>query len=180
MLQPMLHTLRDGTRVRIRPVEPGDKSRLQHALGQLSPESIRRRFLAAKPVLSAAELRYLTEIDGDNHLALIAVLADDPDQMAGVARCVRLEPGGDTAEFAIVVGDPLQREGLGTLLAAALADAACRVGIRRFTATTLADNDAAQRLLESFATRLRHQAFEGGVRELIADLPDCADRRVAA
>jgi RimJ/RimL family protein N-acetyltransferase len=176
----MLHTLRDGTRVRIRPVEPGDKSRLQHALGQLSPESIRRRFLAAKPVLSAAELRYLTEVDGRHHLALLAVLEDDPDQVVGVARCVRLEPGGDTAEFAIVVGDPVQGEGLGTVLAAALAEAACRAGIRRFSATTRADNDAAQALLEKFATRLEHQAFEGGVRELIAELPDCGDGRLAA
>jgi RimJ/RimL family protein N-acetyltransferase len=176
----MLHALHDGTRVRIRPVEPGDKSRLQHALGRLSPESTRRRFLAAKPVLSAGELRYLTEVDGSHHLALLAVLEHDPDQIVGVARCVRLEPGGDTAEFAIVVGDPVQGEGLGTVLAAALADAACRVGIRRFSATTLADNDAAQRLLGTFATRLQHQALEGGVRELIADLPDCADGRLAA
>jgi RimJ/RimL family protein N-acetyltransferase len=176
----MLHTLRDGTRVRIRPVEPGDKSRLQQALGRLSPESVRRRFLAAKPTLSAAELRYLTEVDGSHHLALLAVLEDDPEQVVGVARCVRLERDGDTAEFAIVVGDPLQREGLGTALAAALAEAACRVGIRRFSATTLADNDAAQRLLASFATRLRHEAFDGGVRELIAELPDCAGGRLAA
>jgi RimJ/RimL family protein N-acetyltransferase len=176
----MLHVLRDGTRVRIRPVEPGDKSRLRHALGRLSPESIRRRFLAAKLSLSAAELRYLTEVDGAHHLALLAVLEDDPEQVLGVARCVRLEPGGEVAEFAIVDGDPVQGEGLGTALAAALAAAAYRVGIRRFSATTLADNDAARRLLASLATRLRHEAFDGGVRVLVAELPDCADGRPAA
>ena len=176
----MLHTLRHGTRVRIRPVEPGDKSRLQRALGRLSPESVRRRFLAAKPVLSAAELRYLTEVDGSHHLALLAVLADDPEQVVGVARCVRLEPGGELAEFAIVVGDPFQREGLGTVLATALAEAACRAGIRRFSATTLADNDAAQALLETFAARLDQQAPVGGVRELVAELPDCAGAARAA
>jgi RimJ/RimL family protein N-acetyltransferase len=176
----MLHTLRDGTRVRIRPVEPGDKPRLQHALGRLSPETVRRRFLAAKPVLSAAELRYLTEVDGDRHVALVAVLVDDPDRLAGVARCVRLEPGGDVAEFAIVVADALQGEGLGTVLTTALAEAACRTGIRRFSATTLADNDAAQALLETFATRLEQRPVAGGVRELIAELPDCADGRLAA
>jgi len=45
----MLHELPDGTRVRIRPVEPGDKARLAAALARLSSESIRRRFLTAKP-----------------------------------------------------------------------------------------------------------------------------------
>jgi RimJ/RimL family protein N-acetyltransferase len=176
----MLHELEDGTRIRIRPIEPGDKPRLAAAIGQLSAESIRRRFLAAKPSLSRSELRYLTEIDGDHHLALVAVLEDDPEQLAGVARCVRLEPGGDVAEFAIVVGDSLQRQGLGTVLATALADAACRVGIRRFAATTLADNVAVQALLDAFAARLEHHARAGGVRELVAELPDCGAHRAAA
>jgi RimJ/RimL family protein N-acetyltransferase len=173
----MRFTLHDGTRVRIRPIEPGDKLRLQQALGRLSRESIRRRFLAAKPALSAAELRYLTEVDGVEHLALVALLADE---IVGVARCVRVEPGSDTAEFAIVVGDPLQGEGLGTLLASALADAACRVGIRRFSAITLADNDAVQRLLDTLAVRLEHGTRADGVRELVAELPDCAPERFAA
>jgi RimJ/RimL family protein N-acetyltransferase len=170
----MLHELQDGTRVRIRPIEAGDKAGLQRGLALLSRESVRRRFLAAKPALSAAELRYLTEVDGVNHLALCAVLADAPDEIVGVARCIRLEPGGEVAEFAIVVGDPVQGEGLGTLLAGALAEAACRVGIRRFSAVTLADNEAVQRLLETFATTVERHVRAGGLREVEAVLPGCA------
>jgi RimJ/RimL family protein N-acetyltransferase len=166
----MLRQLSDGTRVRIRPVRPGDKPRLAAALTQLSRESVRARFLAAKPSLSKAELRYLTEVDGVDHLALVAVLEDQPDQIVAVARCVRTEPGGTTAEFAIVVGDSLQRLGLGGTLATELAAAARATGIRRFAATTLADNVAVQRLLDSFATRLEHRV-EGGVREVFAELP---------
>jgi RimJ/RimL family protein N-acetyltransferase len=169
----MLHRLPDGTAVRIRPVEPGDKPRLEAAMSRLSSESIRRRFLAAKPSLSTAELRYLTEIDGVENLALVAVLDEDREQIAAVARCVRVEPGGDTAEFAIVVGDPLQGLGLGSTLARALAVDACAVGIRRFTAMTLADNIAVQRLLDAFATRLEHRVHAGGMREVVAELPGC-------
>jgi RimJ/RimL family protein N-acetyltransferase len=166
----MLHELADGTRVRIRPVEPGDKPRLAAALAQLSRETIRRRFLAAKPSLSAAELRYLTEIDGVEHLALAAVVDDDPDRIVGVARCVRLEPRGTTAEFAIVVGDALQGHGLGSVLARALADAAYAVGIRRFSATTLADNVAVRHLMDHFAARLEQHVEPGGVRAVVAEL----------
>jgi RimJ/RimL family protein N-acetyltransferase len=175
-----MHCLRDGTRVLIRPIEPADKARLQRGLERLSPESVRRRFLAAKPALSAAELRYLTELDGVDHVALVAVLADEPEEVVGVARCVRLEPGGETAEFAIVVGDALQGRGLGSMLATALAEAAYRVGIRRFSATTLAENDAVERLLEALGTDLRRRVRPGGLRELTAELPDCAGARRAA
>jgi RimJ/RimL family protein N-acetyltransferase len=170
----MLVSLRHGTQVRIRAVQPGDKPRLQRGLRRLSPETVRRRFLAAKPVFSDQELRYLTEVDGVDHLALVAVLADDPEQVVGVARCVRAAPGSDTAEFAIVVGDPFQGQGLGTVLTGALAEAARRAGIRRFSATMLAENEAVERLLAAHATRFERNVVGDGVRELVAELPDCA------
>jgi RimJ/RimL family protein N-acetyltransferase len=166
----MLHELSDGTRVRIRPVEPADKPRLEVAMTRLSRESIRRRFLAAKPSLSAAELRYLTEVDGSQHIALAAVLDEDPERIVAVARCVRTEPGGAEAEFAIVVGDELQGRGLGSALAEALAVRARAAGVRRFVATTLADNEAVTRLIEGLATRSEQQIRPGGVREIVADL----------
>jgi RimJ/RimL family protein N-acetyltransferase len=172
--------LADGTRVRMRPVEPGDKRRLAAGHAQLSAASIRRRFLAAKPQLSSAELRYLTEVDGVDHLALAAVLEDDPERFVAVARCVRLEPGGDTAELAIVVGDPFQRQGLGSALATALAQAAGAVGIRRFSATMLSDNRAVERLMARFATRCEQRVDRDGVREVVAELPDGAPAALAA
>ena len=131
----MLHTLPDGTRIVLRQIEAADKGRLAVAHGRLSEETIRRRYLAAKPRFSAAELRYLTEVDGRNHLALVALPAEDPETIVGVARCVRYLDAHDTAEFAIVVGDAYQGRGLGTLLARELATAARAAGIRRFAAT---------------------------------------------
>jgi RimJ/RimL family protein N-acetyltransferase len=162
--------LLNGTRVLIRPIEPDDKAKLAEGLRQLSNESIRKRFLAAKPRFSSAELRYLTELDGVNHIALVAVLAGNPDVLVGVARCVRLPDRPDTAEMAIVVGDPWQGQGLGRALATALADAAVAVGIRRFAATLLADNEPARRLMRTFARRLEEGTVSGGVREVLVEL----------
>jgi RimJ/RimL family protein N-acetyltransferase len=158
------------TRVVIRPIRAGDKDRLVDGLRRLSDESIRKRFLAAKPRFTTAELRYLTEVDGVNHIALVAVLEDDPDQLVAVARCVRLPDRPGTAEMAIVVGDPWQGQGLGRELAQRLGDAARAVGIRRFAATMLGDNEAARRLMRTFARRLEEGHVSGGLREVLVDL----------
>ncbi len=166
----MFSVLDGGARVVIRPIEPRDKDRLVTGLSQLSEESIRKRFLAAKPRFSRSELRYLTEVDGVNHIALVAVLADDPDQLVAVARCVRLPDREATAEMAIVVGDPWQGQGLGRELAQQLADAARAVGIRRFAATMLGDNEAARRLMRTFSRRLEEAPVSGGVREVLVEL----------
>jgi RimJ/RimL family protein N-acetyltransferase len=166
----VIHTLHDGTRILLRPIEPGDKARLSIALGRLSRETIRRRFFAAKPSFSSGELRYLTEVDGHNHIALVALPADDPDSIIAVARCVRLPDTPDTAEFAIVVGDRYQGRGLGSLLARELSGAARAAGIRRFAATMLGDNDAIRRLMGTISTHLELDRIDHGVREVVVAL----------
>ena len=165
-----MHTLPDGTQILIRPIEPGDKARLSVALGRLSDAAIYRRFLSAKPRLSSAELRYLTEVDGHGHIALVAFFAEDPDSIVAVARCVRMPDAPDTAEFAIVVGDPLQGRGLGSLLASELATTARLAGIRRFSATMAGENVAVRRLIAHFTRTLERDHTEHGVREMLVEL----------
>ena len=162
-----MHTLPDGTQILIRPIKATDKLRLSTALARLSEETIHRRFLAAKPVLIAAELRYLTEVDGHDHIALVATIASE---IVAVARCVRLPDAPDTAEFAIVVGDPLQGRGLGSLLARELATAARSAGIRRFSATMAEENVAIRRLIAHFTRTLELDQSSHGVREMVVEL----------
>src|SRR3954454_22297018 len=104
----LLHRLANGQQVWIRPIQPGDAASLQNGLRQLSDETIQRRFLGPKPRFTAAELRYLTEVDGVNHLALVAVPYPDGHVVA-VARAVRRPEDPVEAEWAIVVADALQR-----------------------------------------------------------------------
>jgi RimJ/RimL family protein N-acetyltransferase len=165
-----VRTLPDGTQVLIRPIAPSDKVRLSHALARLSRATIQKRFLSAKPRLGSSALRYLTEVDGHDHIALVALLADDPDSIVAVARCVRLPDAPDTAEFAIVVGDVLQGRGLGSLLARELATAAQAAGIRRFSAIMQSENIAVRRLIANFTETLARDHVENGVREVVFDL----------
>lgn len=155
--------------IAFRHIEPDDKGRLARGLQRLSDESRHKRFLMPKPRFSSAELRYLTEIDGFDHVAIVAVLEDDPESIVGVARFVRLAGDPATAEVAVVVGDAFQGRGLGRELGLRLADEARSRGVRHFTATLLGDNIAAHRLFRSISRRL-DATVGGGLEELVADL----------
>jgi acetyltransferase len=157
----------DDGGVEIRPIRPTDKELLADGLRRLSPASARLRFLASKPRFTAAELRYLTEVDGHDHIALVAV---EDGCLVGVARCVRLQAQPDTAEMAIVVGDPWQGRGIGRELAEALSAAARAAGIRRFEALVQLSNAPARALARRIATRLEPGAAGNGVQALAFDL----------
>ncbi len=133
--------LRDATPVLIRPVLPEDKDRIREGLHRLSARSRYRRFGTTISELPDEQLRYLTEIDHENHMAWIALDPNAPGQPAlAVARYVRLpgEPG--VAEAAVVVADAYQGKGLGTILLGMLGVAATKNGIGVFRAYVLVDN----------------------------------------
>ncbi len=165
----MFKRLRDGTPVLIRPIRPDDKHLLVEGLEHLSELSIQRRFLAPKTKFSQAELRYLTEVDGEDHVAFVAetVAGRRP---VGVGRWVRLVEEPRTAEAAIVVADEWQGLGAGSILAEGLADAARAHGVARFTATMLSDNRPAQKLMAQLADHLERRQEGPGVSELVAEL----------
>jgi GNAT superfamily N-acetyltransferase len=165
----MYARLRDGTLLLVRPIRPADKALLEAGMTRLSTETLTRRFLSPKRHLSAGELRYLTEVDGHDHVAYVAVLAEHPRHLIAVGRWVRLRDDPEAAEVAIVVADGWQRRRVGSLLGATLADEARFRGIRRFTATMQADNVPAHRLMEKLTDRLERRP-EGATDELVADL----------
>ena len=156
-------------RVVIREIRPTDRALLAHSHDRFSDESMRRRFLSPKPRLSTTELRYLTEVDGDNHYAIVAVPLDDLNSIVGVARFVRHLDDPTAAEAAIIVADDLQGRGLGKRLAQLLGDAARDRGIRRFTASMLTDNRPALALMRTLSDRLE-QHYEQGYREVATDI----------
>ena len=166
----MERTLTDGTRVLVRAIRPSDKEELQAGLHRLSDETVHKRFMSSKPKLSSAELRYLTEVDGEDHVALVVEEADHPGTIVAVGRWVRWVDEPDAAEFAIVVADYLQRKGLGSLLVDLLAEDALTHGVRRFTASMLSDNVGAQRLMARLTDHLERRAGGGGASELVAHL----------
>jgi len=137
-----LVSLRDGTRAEMRLIRPDDKELLVEGFEHTSAESRYLRFFVPKTSLSESELRYLTEIDGENHLAIgaIAVGDDGREHGLGVARFVRLAGDPTVAEAAFIVVDSMQGKGLGTLLFRRIMAAARERDIETFRCYVLADN----------------------------------------
>src|SRR6516225_5527862 len=145
--------LRDGSKVLIRQIQSTDAPLLADGFARLSDKSRRMRFLARKDQLSAAELRYLTDVDHHDHEALGA-LDRAGGRGVGVARYIRDAGDPHAAEIAVTIVDDWQGRGLGTELLTRLSARARCEGIHRFTALVADDNVAMAALLQNMNASL--------------------------
>ena len=132
----------------LRPIRPEDRERLAEGLRRLSAASRYLRFHAVVEELSDAQLDYLSQVDHDDHEAIVAIDLDHPDRPGvGVARYIRDGEDPHVAEAAITVADEYHGRGAGTLLLGALAARARDNGISVFRNYVLEGN---QGMLEVF------------------------------
>lgn len=183
-------TLRDGTPVVLRLVVPEDAELLRRGFERWSAASRYARFFTPKVRLTDDELRYLCDVDQEQHVALGAIreAGDGHGEPVGVgiARFIRLpEVAGEpvTAEAAIAVSDEAQGKGLGRLLLQRLVAAAAERGIEHFRCEVLGTNQTMQRLIADIApTQTREVA--SGVMSIDFALPAAsatdAERSVSA
>jgi GNAT superfamily N-acetyltransferase len=164
-------TLRDGSVIELRPIEPTDKEGLASSFERLSPESRYRRFFAPLTRLSGTDLRYLTEVDHHDHEAIIAL---DPGsgQIVGVARFVRTDDPA-AAEVAVTVLDDWQGRGVATTVLERLVARAREEGIERFLALVLAENADALELFRHLGADdpVPERSRSGNV-ELVIEIPE--------
>lgn len=153
--------LRDGTRIRLRPIRPDDKGQLASGLRRLSPHSRYLRFFTDKERLTDAELRYLTEVDGEDHFALGASRVTDDGREGeglGIGRFVRLADEPRVAEPALAVVDDVQGQGLGRLLLLRLIAAAAEREVEVFRCDFLAINRGMQDLLRDVSAEVEFRS----------------------
>ena len=167
---PFTATLEDGTRVLIRYLEPSDREELRKGFLRLSTLSRWLRFASPIRRLSEGQLKYLTEVDQVDHIA-IGVRDEGHPHKAGiaVARCIRLKQDPMAAEFAITVVDDYQNRGIGKLLVRVLMAVAAQRGIRTLQGFVLGSNSRMLHILEGFGARIKGRL--DGTVEVQLDLP---------
>lgn len=159
--------LKDDTPVELSAITPEDRERLRDGFALVSPTSRYLRFFSALSNLSEAQLRYLTEVDQQDHVAWGAISMEDINHPGlGIGRFIRTEPGSPTAEIALTVVDDFQRRGIGTALFGVLYLEAMRVGVKTLRAFVLPANQFLADLLIQLGGRSEYD--EDAVR---IDLP---------
>jgi GNAT superfamily N-acetyltransferase len=162
-------SLKDGSRVLVRPVTAADRPLFVAGFARLGEKSRYRRFLAAKKRLTEAELTFFTELDHHRHEALGAVDGATGEGL-GVARYVRDPARPAVAEAAVAVIDDWQGRGLGRVLLERLAIRAHDEGIRHFSASLFVENRAMLALFGRIGT-VTVTGRDGSTEEIDVHLP---------
>jgi protein lysine acetyltransferase len=164
-ITPIPIQVRDGTRLMLRPVLPGDDERTVRGHIQFSSETLYRRFMTARAP-SPTLLHYLAEVDYVDHF--VWVVTDGGDPVAD-ARFVRDEHDPALAEIAFTVADAYQGRGIGSFLIGALSIAARVDGIERFSARMLSDNVPMRTIMDRYGAMWQRE--DVGVITTVIDVP---------
>ena len=157
--------LSDHRVLRIRPVRQCDFEPVRQLYRRLSPRSRYLRFFSPMRSLPESVLRLITCVDYRRQVALVAELTSElGGEVVAFANFAANDEGA--AEVALVVGDEWQRQGIGTILAAKLVDAASARGFDRFVANVLWENGAVMRKLITHVGEVVSGSTRSGVLEL--------------
>jgi RimJ/RimL family protein N-acetyltransferase len=146
----------DGGAYVIRPITPDDRDGLRRAFHEASAQTRYLRFGLASNTLTDAALTYLTNVDQQDHVAIVATVtsADLKDERGiGVARLVRSKENADVAEAAVAVIDDMQQKGVGRALTIELGRAALARGITKLRAEVLDANTTMRAILDKLGAK---------------------------
>jgi acetyltransferase len=164
-------TLKDGTPVTIRPIRPEDEPLMVAFHETLSEQSVYLRYFSPLKLSQRIAHERLTRIcfiDYDRQIALVVERHDpqtDERRILAVGRLIKLHRTNE-AEFAILVSDQFQGQGLGTELLRRLIQVGRDEHLRRITADILPDNRAMQGICQQLGFQL-HRSLNEPVKAVI-------------
>lgn len=139
-------TLPDRRRLRIRPLRPNEEGAVRDLDARLSMRSRYLRFFSPLPSLPDSILRLLSCVDYRRRLSLLAEYeTGDSREVVALGSFGAIDQV--SAEVALVVSDEWQHQGIGTVLADRVLQAAEQRGFGRFVVHVMSDNAVMRRLL---------------------------------
>ena len=166
---------RDG--ITIRPIRPEDEPLVIEFHRHVSDYSVYLRYF--HPIKYSARIAHerLARIcfnDYDREIALVAERQDPEPHILGISRLSKKHGLPEEAEFAMLVADPYQRQGIGTELLTRLIQVARCEGIRRLTGEVLSENEGMRRLCRRLGFQLLPSPEDPGLISATLDLAAAA------
>jgi acetyltransferase len=162
--------LPNGMDVIIRPIRPEDAEITQTFVRGLSEEAKYFRFMDAVRELSPAMLARLTQIDYDREMALLMVTVIEGKEVEmGVARYA-VDATLSTGEFALVVDDRWQHQGIGHKLMNVLMDVARTKGVKVLEGEVLKANSKMLHLVEGLGFRIEPHPEDNSIKYIVREL----------
>jgi acetyltransferase len=164
------HRLADGRLVTIRPIRRDDDARERDFLNHLSEETWYRRFHKFVAAPSDKLVHFLTDIDYDQHMALVCVAPHDGrEEVVGEARYVVI-PHSRSCDFGIMIADDWHRSGIAGLLMEALIRIARERGLERMEGLVLSSNRTMLRFARALGFEVRPMADDPTTRLIVKQL----------
>ena len=165
-------TARDGTQLCLRPIRPEDEPSLVKFHGTLSDRSVALRYFHAMSLSSRVAHERLTRIcfiDYDREMALVADEIDPSTNSHGIIGVGRLSKvrGTNEAEFALLVSDKFQGQGVGNVLLSRLIQIGRDEKTSRISGDILPENSAMRHLCEKLGFHVDYNAGDPVIRAVI-------------
>jgi RimJ/RimL family protein N-acetyltransferase len=154
--------LRDGSRLRLRPIHQDDVKAWLDFVSRLGPHTKILRFHHVPGEMDVEDALHFCTVDYKDTFALVAeMLRKSHWDMVAIGRYYRL-PRSHTAEFALVVEDVYQGKGIGTKMLECLINAARDNNITKFECEILAENNEMMAVLRDYGFHITSK-LEAGV-----------------
>lgn len=161
-------TLKDGTRIILRPIKPSDATLKQHLFYALSKESVTKRFLGSLRTMPLRRIWPFVIVDYENEMSIVAVKEDETEELIGIGSYVKI-PHTNSAEVSFLVRDDWQGRGVGSALLQHLIDIARAKGISTFTAWVSTDNYRMMHIFRKCGYPMKYR-IEGNLYYVVIDL----------
>jgi len=135
-----LVTLKDSSKVLLRPIRPSDATMKQDLFYSLSKEAVVKRYLGTLRAMPLKRVWPYVTVDYTNEMVLVGTVKGDASETIIAIGSYSRIPNTDLAEVALVVRDDWQNKGLGTTLFHYLVEIAMKNGLAGFTAWVLTSN----------------------------------------
>ncbi|TAD88822.1 MAG: GNAT family N-acetyltransferase [Alphaproteobacteria bacterium] len=171
-------TLRDGQRLKLRPVRPEDAAIYRPNLEKCDPADIRMRFFGPLKTVPETLIARLTQIDYDREMCFLATPEEETGEIFGWVR-VTSDPDNLRSEYAILVRSDWKGHGLGwTLMEEIIAYGRAR-GTGEIWGTILRENDAMIDIVRQLGFHITGDPDDTTLVKARLPLNDSAERQAA-